>query len=216
MVWGVVAATTALLVIGTTSAQAGPSTPSPSTASPVCPGWSGQTKGQRSADTHFIVMMIPHHEGAIAMANLALQRSRRPEIRALATRIRDSQSQENVQMRRWYRQWTGREVPAWPAGGLGHGPGMGGMGMGGMGMGGGLPGFATSLEALRTAPDFDRAFLELMIAHHRMGVMMASHAQWGTVHGELRDLEAAMVRVQSEEIDQMAQWYRRWYGIGGT
>ena len=45
-----------------------------------------------------------------------------------------------------------------------------GMGMrGGMGMGMGMPGFGTSLDALRTAPDFDRAFLVQMIAHHRMG-----------------------------------------------
>ena len=58
------------------------------------------------------------------------------------------------------------------------GPGMGmgqGMGMGrGMGMGMGMG----------------------------MGVMMAPHAQWGTVHLELRELEAAMVRVQSQEIEQ--------------
>ena len=84
------------------------------------------------------------------------------------------------------------------------------MGMGGMGMG--MPGFSTSLDSLRTAPDFDRAFLEQMIAHHRMGVMMASHAQWGTVHPELRELEAAMVRVQREEIEQMARWYQQWFG----
>jgi uncharacterized protein (DUF305 family) len=51
-----------------------------------------------------------------------------------------------------------------------------------------------------------------MIAHHRMGVMMASHSQWGTVHPELRKLEAAMVRVQSEEIEQMARWYQQWFG----
>jgi uncharacterized protein (DUF305 family) len=160
--------------------------------------------GQRSADAHFIVMMIPHHEGAIAMAELALQRSRRPKIRGLAERIRTSQSQENAQMRRWYRQWYGSDVPTWP--GLG-------MGMrGGMGMGMGMPGFGTSLDALRTAPDFDRAFLEQMIAHHRMGVMMGSHAQWGTVYPELRKLEASMVRVQSEEIEQMARWYQQWFG----
>jgi uncharacterized protein (DUF305 family) len=166
----------------------------------------------RSADAHFIVMMIPHHEGAIAMADLALQRSRRPEIRTLAERIRSSQSRENAQMRRWYRQWYGVDVPAWPGPGWGRGPGMGmGSGMG-MGMGWGMPGFGTSLDALRTAPDFDRAFLEQMIAHHRMGVMMASHAEWNTQHPQLRELEAAMVRVQSQEIEQMAQWYRQWFG----
>jgi len=82
----------------------------------------------------------------------------------------------------------------------------------GSGMGMGMPGFGTSLQALRTAPDFDRAFLEQMIAHHRMGVMMASHAQWGTVHPELRQLEAAMARVQREEIEQMARWYQHWFG----
>ena len=182
-------------------------------SSPVAQGWGGRQIGQRSADARFIVMMIPHHEGAIAMADLAFKRSKRPKILALAERIRTSQSRENAQMRRWYRQWYGTDVPAWPGPGWGGGMGMGqGMGMGGgMGMGWGMPGFSTSLEALRSAPDFDRAFLEQMIAHHRMGVMMASHAQWGTIHPELRELEAAMVRVQSEEIEQMARWYQQWF-----
>lgn len=184
--------------------SAGSGTLAPSTARPSGSGRGGMPMGQRSADAHFIVMMIPHHEGAIAMAELALQRSRRPEIRGLAERIRTSQSQENAQMRRWYRQWYGSDVPTWPGQGMGL--------RGGMGMGMGMPGFGTSLDALRTAPDFDRAFLEQMIAHHRMGVMMASHAQWGTVHPELRELEAAMVRVQSEEIEQMASWYQQWFG----
>ena len=134
------------------------------------------------------------------MAELALQRSRRAEIRGLAERIRSSQSRENAQMRRWYRQWFGSEVPRWSRAGMGMGSGMG------------MPGFGTSLEALRTAADFDRAFLEQMIAHHRMGVMMASSAQWGSGHAELRELEAAMVRVQSEEIEQMARWYQQWFG----
>ena len=153
---------------------------------------------QRSADARFIVMMIPHHQGAIAMAELALSRARRPEIKALAQRIIASQSREITQMRQWYRQWYGTDVPAW---GIGSGWGMG---------------MGTSLEALKSAPDFDRAFIEQMIPHHRMGVMMASHAEWNTQHPQLRELEAAMVRVQSQEIEQMAQWYRQWFGTSGS
>jgi uncharacterized protein (DUF305 family) len=175
--------------------------------------WMGQgPMGMQPSDQRFIVMMIPHHEGAIAMAELALTRSKRPEIRALAERIRSSQAAENAQMRSWYRQWFGTDVPRWTGGGRGMGPGRG-MGMGpGWGMGGGMPGMTTSLDALRTATDFDRAFIEQMIPHHRMGVMMASHAQWNTQRRELRDLQAEMVQVQSEEIAQMEQWYRQWYG----
>ena len=153
--------------------------------------------GVRSADAHFIQMMIPHHEGAIAMADLALQRSGRSEIRALAKRIKSSQAKENAQMRRWYEQWFGGQVPPWPN--RGHGMGMG-----------------TNLQGLRDSTDFDRAFLQQMISHHRMGVMMASHAQWGTVHRELRELEATMVRIQGEEIDQMERWYREWFGPGAS
>jgi uncharacterized protein (DUF305 family) len=81
------------------------------------------------------------------------------------------------------------------------------MGTGGMGMMHG----GTNITALRTANNFDRAFLEQMIPHHQMGVMMASMAQINTQHAELRELQQAMVRAQSEEIAQMQQWYRQWY-----
>jgi uncharacterized protein (DUF305 family) len=160
----------------------------------------------QSMDQHFIVMMIPHHDGAIAMADLALSRARRPEIKELARSIKASQSQENAQMRTWYRQWFGGDVPSWTTGGA---KGMGGMGMGMGGMGMGM---GTSLAALKNAADFDRAFIEQMIPHHRMGVMMASMAQSNSQHPQLRELQQTMVRVQSQEIEQMAQWYRSWYG----
>ncbi len=87
---------------------------------------------------------------------------------------------------------------------------------GGMGMAWGMPGMTTSLEVLNSAPDFDRVFIEQMIPHHRMGVMMASHAEWNTQNPQLRELEAAMVRVQSQEIEQMAQWYLQWYGTSAN
>ena len=161
------------------------------------------------ADQRFIIMMIPHHDGAIAMADLALTRAKRPEIRALAKRIKSSQASENVQMRAWFRQWYGQDVPVWkPGAGWGWQVGTGGMMGTGMGMG--MHG-GTNLTALSTAKDFDRAFIEQMIPDHQMGVMMASMAQINSQHLELRELQQAMVKVQSEEILQMQQWYRRWY-----
>jgi uncharacterized protein (DUF305 family) len=218
---GLLAITVALLSLPPASQAATLLAGAPTTVAPVGPpsaqGWGGMPMGQRSADAHFIVMMIPHHQGAIAMSELALSRARRPEIKALAQRIVASQSREITQMRQWYRQWYGSDVPSW---GIGTGYGMGmGMGMGkgmnrgmGMGMGWGMPGFSTSLDALRSAPDFDRVFIEQMIPHHRMGVMMASMAQTNSEHPELRELQQAMVKDQSREIEQMSQWYRQWYG----
>ncbi len=181
-----------------------PAFPAPPAA--VAPPAGGPGLGARpSMDQHFIVMMIPHHDGAIAMADLALTRAKRPEIRALAGSIKASQTQENAKMRAWYRAWFGGSVPAW-GGAMGHGGGMGMMGMGGMG------GTGTDIAWLKNAPDFDRAFIEQMIPHHRMGVMMASMAQTGSQHPQLQALQQAMVKVQSEEIEQMAGWYRSWYG----
>lgn len=178
------------------------------------PGSCGTGIGRSQSDQRFIEMMIHHHDAAIAMAELAQARSQRPQIKMLAERIQRSQSAENAQMRRWYRQWFNTEVPRSPVGMCGVGPGMGmGMGMGEHSwMGGGMPGMGSSLTALTNATDFDQVFIEQMIPHHRMGVMMATHASWTTQHPDLRNLQAAMVKVQSQEIIQMEQWYRQWYG----
>ena len=73
----------------------------------------------------------------------------------------------------------------------------------------------TDVEWLKNAPDFDRAFIEQMIPHHRMGVMMASHGLANSQHQELRELQALMVKVQIREIEQMGKWYQNWYIMPG-
>ena len=67
--------------------------PTPS-ANPPGPGFGPM--GRQSADQHFIVMLIPHHDGAIAMAELALSRAKRPQIKALAQQIKASQTAEHA------------------------------------------------------------------------------------------------------------------------
>ncbi|MFN5219793.1 MAG: DUF305 domain-containing protein [Cyanobacteriota bacterium] len=144
--------------------------------------------GMGLGDQRFMQMMVPHHQVAVAMAELAQRRSRRPEILGLAGRIKASQSQEIAQMRLWLQQW----YPATAA-----------------------PSFTPpmGLESLRNAADFDRVFLEQMVAHHRMGVRMAAMAQIHTRRLALLELEQQMVRSQSQEIEQMLQWYSLWYGV---
>lgn len=156
----------------------------------------------RDIDAIFIEQMIPHHDDAIAMADLALTRAEHPEIRMLAEDIKRTQTEENAQMRQWYREWYGMDVPAARTG-----FGMMGRGMGRM-MGGGL----VDLEDLADAEPFDKAFIEQMIPHHRMAIMMSRMAGANTLRQEIRVLTDSIVRSQSSEIEQMREWHREWYG----
>lgn len=56
-------------------------------------------------DKTFLAEMIIHHQGAIDMANLVLQKSTRPELRSLANDIIAAQTKEINQMKMWQTQW---------------------------------------------------------------------------------------------------------------
>lgn len=56
-------------------------------------------------DLRFINAMIPHHKGALTMAQDALNKSKRPEIKQLAQAILTSQRKEIEQMQRWRQAW---------------------------------------------------------------------------------------------------------------
>jgi uncharacterized protein (DUF305 family) len=59
-------------------------------------------------DLRFINAMIPHHEGAVTMAQDALSKSKRPEIKQLAQDIVRSQAAEIKQMQQWQQAWYGK------------------------------------------------------------------------------------------------------------
>jgi len=151
-----------------------------------------------SVDAMFIVGMVPHHEDAIEMAQLALERAEHPEIKRLAEDIIRTQTDENERMREWYRSWYGESVPE--DGSLGM---MGGRGMMGRRFG---------ITGLEDADPFDKAFIEQMIPHHQMGIMMARMAGGNTNRSEIRGLADDIITGQSAEIEEMQGWYQEWYG----
>ena len=151
-----------------------------------------ESRPSADRDAMFIEQMIPHHDDAIAMAELARSRAEHPELRRLAEEIRREQTAENEQMRDWYRQWYESDVPE------GGSPGM-------------MRGGRVDMQALEDAEQFDRAFIEEMIPHHRMAIMMARMVR-GSDRPELRDLADSIVRSQSEQIDRMERYYDEWYG----
>lgn len=144
-------------------------------------------------DKDFIEQMIPHHESAIAMAELAKQKATHPEIKTLLENIITSQKDEIKQMQQWYQDWYRTDVPK---GGDVHGSMM------------------TSGEfdttVLSNASDFDKAFLEEMIPHHEMAVMMANMLKVSTNRPEMQKLADNIIAAQTKEINDMSSWQKQW------
>lgn len=165
----------------------------PATTAPDMAGMDHATmpdSGDTPYDALFIDSMIVHHEGAIVMAQQALESAERPEIRQLAEAIVSAQQTEITQMRAWRSAWHPDLAPT---------SGMQ-MDMGPMAVADG------------SAP-FDQRFIEAMIPHHEGAIMMARDALENTQRQEIKDLAQAIITAQESEIAQMRQWLQEWYGI---
>lgn len=148
-----------------------------------------------NVDKQFIEQMIPHHESAIAMAKLALQKTKHDEVKTLANNIITSQTAEINSMKQWYKDWYGTDVPTVSTNQM---------------WGGGMMNSQASTDELSTASDFDKAFLSQMIEHHQMAVMMANMLSISTNRPEMKKLGNDIITAQNKEIGDMQQWQQQW------
>jgi uncharacterized protein (DUF305 family) len=153
------------------------------------------------ADVAFAQGMLPHHEGAIEMAQLATDRAADPRVRDLAANIEAAQAPEIDTLNGWLDQWG-----ATPSGSASSSSaGMDGMDHSGQDMDDMGGDMGMDLDALGAAsgPDFDRLFLTQMVTHHQGAVAMAVTE---IADGEYPDAIAMAESIrdsQSTEIDQM-------------
>lgn len=136
----------------------------------------------------FLQMMIPHHQQAIVISDLAISISINEDILKLANQIKGAQAPEIDQMKSWLK-----------AAGLGEDPGHSMHAMAGM-----LT--DSQLEQLKnsTGKDFDRQFLSGMIAHHQGAVEMVRMIE-NSSDLKLRDFGEQINQSQSSEIAVMKQ-----------
>jgi uncharacterized protein (DUF305 family) len=55
-------------------------------------------------DKDFVMMMMPHHQGAIDMANVELKYGKDPEMRRMASNIVSAQEREIAEMKHWEKK----------------------------------------------------------------------------------------------------------------
>jgi len=85
-----------------------------------------------------------------------------------------------------------------------------GMGRGTVSIHMGMMGDETDMTRLEQAEDFDKVFIEEMIPHHQMAVMMATMLERGTNRLEMKQLAKDIKEAQTKEINQMREWYKNW------
>lgn len=139
------------------------------------------------ADVMFAQMMLPHHEQAVQLSDIVLAKPGvKPEITALAKRVKAAQTPEIATMTSWLSAWN---APA--TANMDHG-------MSGMVT-------AEELTALRNADGATAGalFLTQMIGHHEGAVAMAKGQVASGQNREAVELAQRVITSQGAEITEM-------------
>jgi len=152
----------------------------------------------RYSDERFIDAMVPHHQGAIAMARVALKNAEHEEISELSRNIVSTQQAEIEELKAIKKEEFGTSnVPME----------MSPEQMRGMGM-------MMDPQQLAHEEPFDRAFIDAMIPHHQSAIEMAKVAHQESDNPRIKELAQNIMSAQQEEIEQMKRWRQQWYPEG--
>lgn len=137
-------------------------------------------------DRAFIADMIPHHESAVQMADIAERRGSSTFVKQLAEDIVRTQTEEIATMRARDRALADAGVER-----------------GSLGMSEQMMGMDHDASSLDSATPFDAAFLRMMIPHHQGAVVMANAELERGKDPALKALARDIITAQQREIREM-------------
>ena len=148
-------------------------------------------RGFNDADIMFAQMMIPHHEQAIELADMALDPTlmASEQVKALASQIKAAQDPEIDVMTQWLTEWDQPLMDMSED----HSMAMEGM---------------LSIDELGalgqlTGEEFDQAWVSAMIAHHKGAIKMADTVKAEGESALVQELADAIIQAQKSEIDTL-------------
>ena len=152
-------------------------------------------KNGKYSDERFIDAMVPHHQGAVEMAQVALKNAQHKEIKDLSHNIISSQQAEIEKLKSIKKEEFGTsQVPMQ----------MSPKQMRSMGM-------MMNPQMLAHSKPFDKAFIDAMIPHHKSAIEMANVALKESKNPQIREISEDIVSAQKREISQMMRWREEWY-----
>ena len=150
-------------------------------------------------DLQFLDTMSAHHQSAIDMAQTAVGKTQKPELKAFAQKIIVDQKKVIAQMQEWRDKWF-KDKP--------------------MAMNMEMPGMSDSMKMMSgdgmkkfeaaTGNEFDLQFLDMMTPHHQGATVMAKEALTKAEKPEIKQMAQNIIKAQEAEIKQMADWKAKW------
>ncbi|MFN2977591.1 DUF305 domain-containing protein [Terriglobus aquaticus] len=154
----------------------------------------GQAPSQKF-EQGFLDSFPMHHQEAIEMSNLCVEKATHQQLKSLCQHMATSQTDEKQQMQSWFQSWYG------------------GKGMAPM----------TDMAKMKAQHElmmaklhatsgekFDHAMMVSMGEHHRMGIADTQKCVAQAVHPELKALCGKMEAEQTDDLSKMSSWIKSW------
>ena len=136
------------------------------------------------SDKDLVAMLIEHHDGAIRLSDLELQKGDDADTKAIAQKNKDQQTKERQDLQRLQQQLGGP----------------------GMGMSADMKAKQAKAEkelSSASGHDADHVFLKHMTEHHKDGIQMVQNSLPNLKNDELKQMGQKMVQDQQRDVEKM-------------